>query len=163
MSEENNEVIVEEIPSKSRTPFTPRWKPGESGNPSGRPKGVMTRVDVRTICDKFQCDPFRILALIANGDHMALDVPQSTMTLSTRLKAATELAAYIAPKLKSIEIQKEDDEETRNVYVVTLPASGRELESQGRDLNSLSPDEIVEGIHERIARDDDEDGENERD
>lgn len=36
---QNNEETTKKIISGGRGKITPRWKPGESGNPAGRPKG----------------------------------------------------------------------------------------------------------------------------
>lgn len=157
MSEQNQEVIIEEIPVKPKGVFEPRWKPGESGNPAGRPKGSMNRIDVRERCEALGCDPFRVLAQIANGDHEGLMVSASAISLQSRLKAATELASYIAPKLKSIEVQTDGDNETRNVYVVTLPSSGRELTVSNDEVLEMTPSGMAEHIHDAIRRDDDDD------
>lgn len=159
MSEQNQEVIVEEIPVKPKGVFAPRWKPGESGNPAGKPKGTVNRIDVRERCEALGCDPFRVLAQIANGDHEGLMVPAAAISLQSRLKAATELASYMAPKLKSIEVQTEETGETRNVYVVTLPSSGRELAVTNDEVLEMTPSGMAEHIHEAIRRDDDEDDE----
>jgi hypothetical protein len=80
------------------------FKKGESGNPNGRPKGAKNKIrfDVAEILKAEKCNPFKILAQIALGNtDYNNDRP---ITAYLRKDAAAELAGYVAPKLKSVEI-----------------------------------------------------------
>lgn len=92
----------------------------------GRPPGTKNFINVRDRCDALGCDPYSIMAMIAIGDHVLLRCRPEEISVGLRLKAASELATYLAPKLKSIEIDK-GDKKQENVFVVTLPESGREV------------------------------------
>lgn len=79
----------------------------QSGNPRGRPKGSLNtypkiipnkfRWDVSQICIEMGFDPFRKLIEIATEGQYE----------KNRLEAAKELANYIAPKLRSVELSTE--------------------------------------------------------
>lgn len=146
------EIIVEDA-----QPSTRRFRPPTGG---GRPLGSVNKkkVDVRAKCEELNCDPFTILALVANGDYDALQVDRHALTLKTRVDAAKELASYIAPKLKAIEVSTDDLGKTKDVYVVTLPASGREtpeqIEEQESELVSLTPNDLAQHIYNELDSDD---------
>lgn len=80
------------------------FKKGVSGNPGGRPKGARSKVrhDVGQTLKDQGCNPFIILAQIALGNVEYNNGRDITARL--RMESSSELAQYIAPKLKSIEI-----------------------------------------------------------
>jgi hypothetical protein len=84
------------------------FKKGLSGNPKGRPPGSRNKVyyEVAEILERNECNPFEILAQIANGQLKKL--PKEIVPVRLRLDAAAELAAYIAPKLKAVEFSQAD-------------------------------------------------------
>lgn len=88
------------------------FKKGESGNPTGRPKGSKNKLNynVGAICQQFKCNPFEVLCLIANGQLEKPAGENRGMTLRLRMEAAAELAQYLAPKLKAIEHSTAMDE-----------------------------------------------------
>jgi hypothetical protein len=83
---------------------------GVSGNPIGRPKGSKNKVryDVAEILKAEGCNPFKILAQIALGNTDYSN--GKPIGVFTRKEAASDLASYVAPKLKSIELTGEERE-----------------------------------------------------
>lgn len=79
-------------------------------NPGGRPVGAKNKLfQVADICGAINCNPFEILAQMAAG---TLDVPEEQkkqITVRIRLEAAAELAQYLAPKLKAVEIKAQEE------------------------------------------------------
>jgi hypothetical protein len=86
------------------------FQKGKSGNPAGRPKDThRIRFDVAEICKKNGCNPFEILAQIAAA---TIDIPpeqKKYLTARIRMEAAAELAQYLAPKLKAVELSADAD------------------------------------------------------
>lgn len=78
-----------------------QFKKGQSGNPNGCPKGLIKkfRFDVAAILKAEDCNPFAILAEIAQESH----------SVHARVTAAAELCSFVAPKLKSIEHKGDKD------------------------------------------------------
>ena len=89
------------------------------------------KVVVQDVCERLNCDPVEILALIANGDAAALNVPKAQLTVNARQKAATTLLEYTAPKKKSVDpliiaTTEGAGSDNGGMRVVQLPTSGRE-------------------------------------
>ena len=86
-------------------------KPGE--RPGGRKKGTPNKL-TRTVMERVEAlgvDPIAILAYFADGDTTKLGYTgkgDPPITREMRLKAAIELAQYIAPKRKAIELSDPD-------------------------------------------------------
>src|SRR5690349_13683498 len=89
-----------------------QFKPGQSGNPKGRTKGSKNKLsyNVGEICEKHDCNPFEILAQIAAGTIELPDEQRKYFGVRIRMEAASELAQYLAPKLKALELSTDKDE-----------------------------------------------------
>ena len=88
-----------------------QFKPGQSGNPNGRPRGSKNKIrfDAAEILKNEGCNPFKILAQIALGNP-AYNKGEP-IGAYTRKDAASELCSYVLPKLKAVELstaQKEN-------------------------------------------------------
>jgi hypothetical protein len=78
------------------------FKAGHSGNPNGRPKGSRNKQNL-AITDRLQalgCDPIEGLAMIAMNEGAELSI---------RAQMYKELAQYVAPKRKAVEMQAEGE------------------------------------------------------
>jgi hypothetical protein len=117
------------------------WAPGAAGHPrKAKPKAERekrkqrksARVNVRDVVDnivgKSGLDPFSVMALLmVNTEEARVKLgltDRERPSLMLRAKCAFELAGYMSPKLKSIEI-KDEGQKPAQVQVF-LPANGRE-------------------------------------
>lgn len=89
------------------------YKPGQSGNPAGRPKGSHNkiRLDVAQILKEAKFCPFLKL----------IELATTSESTKVQCEATIELCQYVAPKLKSIEITH--DEATPMQFNVILNAN----------------------------------------
>jgi hypothetical protein len=73
----------------------------QSGNPSGRPKGSRNKLTLEVIdrLEALGCDPIEGMARIAMDEKAEL---------SLRAQMYKELAQYVAPKRKAVEVTGED-------------------------------------------------------
>lgn len=121
------------------------WAPGAPGHPvkarltpkpapkkGRRASRVNVLETVDRICGEVGLDPFSVMAYLMRNDaeaRVALGLSEEDkVSTLLRAKCAMELASYMAPKLKSVEIK--DDAAKRAQVQVFLPANGRE----GQDL-----------------------------
>lgn len=102
----------------------PRGKPFEKGNKanlSGRPKGSK---NYKTLAfeerlEALECDPIKVLADVCNDESEETNL---------RIAAAKELAAYIFPKRKAVEISgsfgKGDAKEMSDEELLNIASGG---------------------------------------
>lgn len=84
----------------------------------GRKKGTPNKAtqDVITLLESLKCDPIEKLARICNGEKIKCGFTtlvgyqeiEVRPTLEQQYKAAAELAQYIAPKRKAVELSDPD-------------------------------------------------------
>jgi hypothetical protein len=74
------------------------FRAGQSGNPSGRPKGSRNKLTLEVIdrLGALGCDPIEGMARIAMDENA---------DLSIRAQMYKELAQYVAPKRKAVEMK----------------------------------------------------------
>lgn len=95
-----------------------QFKPGQSGNPTGKPKGAQNKKSLAKLaCKRFGCDPFEILAQIAMGILTDRDGRPAKIDTRLRMESAAELAQYLEPKQKAIEY-KSDEASPLNFTIV---------------------------------------------
>ena len=78
------------------------FKAGQSGNPNGRPKGSRSKQTL-AVTDRLEalgCDPIEGMARLAMDE---------SADLSIRAQMYKELAQYIAPKRKAVEVKTEGE------------------------------------------------------
>jgi hypothetical protein len=100
-----------------------KFQPGQEKPPnSGRKPGSINAQTkwVRSLCEKLDLDPFEVLAMVTKGDKKALGV--RSVPLALRLRAAVELASYLAPKLAAIKIEGNVKTEVKLRGVIEVPA-----------------------------------------
>lgn len=92
------------------------------------------RVNVREIVTKLTSDtklgPIEVLFHIMNADdesraHLGMTKSEK-ISANLRAKCATELLAYMAPKLKSVEVKEGDSKSKRDTAHIFLPSNTRE-------------------------------------
>lgn len=93
-------------------------KPPGSGRKPGTPN-KSTQL-VQELCRRLSCDPFTVLCHFANGDRKALGL--RSIPAELRLRAATELAGYCAPKLAAVRVEAEVTATVEHRAVLEVPA-----------------------------------------
>ena len=83
-----------------------RFKPGESGNPKGRPKGAK---------DKFKQETKRRIDKVLTQLEETLEADIMALPDHQRVKLWTELQEYINPKLQRTEIKADINVEPKKI------------------------------------------------
>ena len=89
---------------------------------AGRPRGSKNKrtEEVEAMLARVGCDPLEILASIASNNTAALGEEQP-IPISLRLKAASDLACYVAPRLRSSTVEVSGPQEDQRLVVVADP------------------------------------------
>ncbi len=90
------------------------FKPGQSGNPNGRPKGSKNKhtIEAMEILEKKGMNPLEAMADMAMDENVAESV---------RARLLCELASYMYPKRKAVEVSGPDDE-ALTIKILKIPA-----------------------------------------
>ena len=123
------------------------WKPGQSGNPKGRTKGVPLTDEVRA---QFDSDPFGALIWL-------MKTAKTRQELRT---AALDLMPYVKAALKSIEITSHED---KKISIQLLPPSAEALPEAAAlkiaggnraviDLEPVAIQEAMTSVKEELAK-----------
>ncbi len=81
------------------------FKPGQSDNPAGRPKGAKNKRthEIEAILESYEYDPIESLILFATNAREKLRLDQD-VSPELRFQAAKEICQYTQPKLRSTDL-----------------------------------------------------------
>ena len=133
-----------------------KWKPGQSGNPDGRPKETFNRPNLLKLSRDMKIHPEEVLLHFVAGNHEALKLGKNAITANMRLKAAIEALKKMVPDLKAVEHNVNTDPESEgNVRsVVILPNNDRSAITAD-DAAIVPIDQLRDGVDQAIAQADD--------
>ena len=88
---------------------------------AGRPRGSKGRrtEDIEAMLERLGCNPLEVLAMIAINDKKGLGEEQD-ISITLRQRAASDLMPYIAPKLRSSQVEITGSREDQRL-IVQLP------------------------------------------
>jgi len=140
-----------------------KWKPGQSGNPNGRPvgiKGALTRFErrQREIAEATGALPIEILLAYARRDPVALarfGIPLEEATFGVARWALQIVLPYTARKLPELVIDDEN-QMTPDMVAAFASLTDRELQFLSRILQRV---EAVRGLVQQEATESGEEGE----
>ena len=104
-------------------------KPKRTGRLSSKANRINVRELVSDLSNETKLGPIEVLFYIMNADeesrhHLGL-TKSDRISANLRAKCATELLSYMAPKLKSVEVNTGDEDKGAAVQIF-LPANSRE-------------------------------------
>ena len=107
--------------------------PGGARPGAGRPKGSRNKrtEDIEEMLERLGCNPLEVLAMIAINDKDSLG-EEKNIPIALRQKAASDLMPYIAPKLRSSQVEVTGPREDQRL-IVDLSGSPELAEKLARE------------------------------
>ncbi len=89
---------------------------------AGRPRGAKGRrtEDIEHMLERLGCNPLEVLAMIAMNDKKGLG-EEKDIAIALRQKAASDLMPYIAPKLRSTQVEVTSPREDQRLVIIADP------------------------------------------
>jgi hypothetical protein len=89
---------------------------------SGRPKGSLNKrnIEIFELAQELNCNPARILMLIALGDFEKLKVQSTEIDIDKRMNAAKDLMPYLYGKRKPVDSNGDDSESLVSLFLGQL-------------------------------------------
>ena len=89
---------------------------------AGRPRGSKGRrtEDIEAMLERLGCNPLEVLAMIAINDKEGLG-EEKDIAIALRQRAASDLAPYIAPRLRSTQMEFGRAENQHTAVVMLQP------------------------------------------
>ena len=102
--------------------------PGGARPGAGRPKGSRNRRTevIEDMLERLGCNPLEVLAMIATNDKDGLG-EEKNIAIALRQKAASDLMPYIAPKLRSSQVEVTGSREDQRLAVQLSPELAEKL------------------------------------
>ena len=115
--------------------------PGGDRPGAGRPRGSRNKrtEDIEEMLERLGCNPLEVLAMIAINDKGGLG-EEKDIAIALRQKAASDLMPYIAPKLRSSQVEVTGSTEDQRLVVQARPELAAKLQKAGVDIDWQTSD-----------------------
>ena len=108
---------------------------------AGRPRGSKSRrtEDVEAMLERLGCNPLEVLAMIAINDKEGLGEEQD-ISITLRQRAASDLMCYVAPKLRSTQVELSGSTEDARLVIQASPGLAAKFQEAGVDIDWQTSD-----------------------
>ncbi len=119
--------------------------PGGARPGAGRPKGSRNKrtEDIEDMLERLGCNPLEVLAMIAINDKASLG-EEKDIPIALRQKAASDLMPYIAPKLRSSQVEVTGPTEDQRLVIQARPELAAKFQEAGVDVDWQIADKSVD-------------------